>query len=532
MRRVDHGGAADDSDMRSMRNIKRVSFDEAHLKDKDKLDGRTIAVVRDNPMLARAFRRKRDEIIGSNYRMSCKPLWRMIPGFDEKYAREFGRMVSMLWQADVESTDMWLDARGQKTHTQILQQGLNTFKNTGEIFAVYPWREGIGEFATRVMTIDPGRVRTPTDLPKTNKENVVSGFSLSGDGYAWKAYIHDDLVHGSSRFDKKPGRKKKWKAILRKIDGGNRPQWVHIYDDEFPGCTRGRNSFSSALRFTNMLTTFQRNVLRTAAIQARHAAFLRSKFPEQAMAGLKSNAEIIEDALDSIEAFYPEEGVKVDGSVIGHLMPNDDLVEMRPNQPIDTFPEFESAMNRHLSAGADMGYSEYTGDYRAASYSTARQEDVKASYSNEALQGNIINKFADFNATNWMEEQCSNGRIPIRGLRTSRQRLQFFRKYKAFLANFCWHGTANKHIDPVKSVVAENIEINEIGTRLLSSSLNENHNMDLEDWAEEKSFERQLLIDSGLEHLIKDDNSTDDGSAQGGTGRINIAGQMAAQAVE
>lgn len=502
MLHVSHGGASDSPDMRNFQP-RRVSFDDAHLKEKDKLDARTIATTRDWPMLARANRRKRDEIIGGgdSYRMECRPVWRALPEpFNQKYAEEWGRSVDRLFKADCESPDCWLDAEGQKTHTQILQQGLGTFRGTGEIFALYQWEPGAGEFSTRVKTLDPGLIRDPDDIK--NNDNIKGGFELKSSGYAFKAFVHDHLKNKACPPTGRQSDKNKYKALLRKVDGGHRTQWVHIYDDEFPGCTRGRNGFSSALTFVNMMSSYERNVLRAAAVQARHVAFIKSKYPERAFDQYKTTEERVLGALEEIDTFYGEDAIKIDGSVIPHLMPDDEFQDFRPTQPINTFAEFQSSMNLHLAAGADMGYGEYTGDLRNSSYSTARQEDTKAESTNEAIQGNIVNRFADFNAINWLEEQVSSGRVPIKGLNTSRQRLRFFRKYKAFLCNFKWSGARKKHIDPVKTAVSENILINEVGSRLMTDHLAESYNMPIEEWIDRKKLENDMMKDAGLDYLI------------------------------
>ena len=109
MLHVSHGGASDSPDMRNFQP-RRVSSDDAHLKEKDKLDARTIATTRDWPMLARANRRKRDEIIGGgdSYRMECRPVWRALPEpFTQKYAEEWGRQVSIMGNDTIQLEVTW-----------------------------------------------------------------------------------------------------------------------------------------------------------------------------------------------------------------------------------------------------------------------------------------------------------------------------------------------------------------------------------------------------------------------------------------
>jgi len=377
---------------------------------------------------------------------------------------------------------------------------------------IYQFDTENGPFATRVMTIDPGRVRTPKEFEGVKRrETVTAGFAHNASGYKYKMYVHDDLPDKEIRYEMNTvNKKKRWKAILRKIDSGHRTQWAHIYDDEFPGCTRGRNGYSAAIRFTAQLATFEKNVMRAAALQARHIGFLKTKYPEKAMENLMTPEQGVLSALEMVKSFYGEDsdGINVDDAVIGHLMPWDEYEESKPTQPISTFEEFESAILRHLSAGADQGYAEFTGDYRRASYSSTRQEDIKAQTSNDSLKANVVDVFADNNATNWMEENISSGRIPIRGLNTSRDRLRFFRRYKPYLANFCWYGTPNKNIDPVKTAVANNIELNKTGGMLLSEHLNKGYNVSFEDWLDEKSEEIRKLKENGLEHLVGDTGST------------------------
>lgn len=497
---ADHGGATTGNDLRNW-VPRRISWDDALLKEKDILDARTISAARDWPMLMRAIRRKRDEIIGGGdtYRMDCRPVWRALPEpFDEEYAYEWGGMVSRTFKALCDSSDCWLDAQGQKTHTQILEQAYMTWRQTGDVVGVYSWDDKNGPFATRLLLCDPGRVRDPDDKPKD--ELLRGGFALSRQGYAYKCYLHDHLK--SHRIH--PNERNKYQTLLRKIDGGQRTQWVHIFDDEFPGATRGRNAFTPALTFINMLSSFERNVLRSAAIQARHAAFIQSKYPERDREMYTPQEKTLE-YLKMIDTFYHESPLKVDGSVIPHLMPDTEYKESKPSQPINNYPEFTGAMNLHLAAGADMGYGEYTGDTAQASYSTLRQEETKARTTNEAIQANIVNRLADHNGINVVEELVSKGIIPIKGMRTSRQRLSFFRRYKHFLCNFVWFGAREKHIDPVKSAVSENILMKEVGSRLMRDHLGTQYNLPMEEWIDAKKRETNQLRDAGLEHLITSD---------------------------
>lgn len=498
---ADHGGAQLGKDLRNW-IPRRVSWDDALIKEKDILDARTISAARDWPMLSRAIRRKRDEIIGGGgtYRMDCRPVWRALPApFNEEYAYEWGQNVARTFRALCDSSDCWLDAQGRKTHTQILQQAYMSWRQTGDVVGVFSYDKNSGPFGTRLLLVDPGRVRNPSKTP--DDEHVKFGFALSGNGYPYKMYLHHHLKGYRPTSQQKSRNANEYVALLRKIDGGQRTQWVHIFDDEFPGATRGRNAFQSALPFVNMLSSFERNVLRSAAIQARHAAFVQSKFPERDRAHYDP-AESTASYLKMIDAYYQESPLKIDGSVIPHLMPDTEYKEFKPSQPINQFPEFQGAMNLHLAAGADMGYGEYSGDTKQASYSTLRQEETKARTTNDAMQANIVNRLADVTAINVVEEFVSKGIIDIKGMRTGRQRLNFFRKYKNFLCNFVWFGATDKHIDPVKSAVAANIRINEIGSLLMRDHLGTEYNMPMEEWIDAKARETQQLRDSGLDHLI------------------------------
>lgn len=529
-----HGGADQLSQEMAGWNPPRVSFDEAHLREKDKIDARTISSARDYPLVSNAFRRRIHRIIGPNYRIEVNPIAEFLPldGMNakdlEEYWLEWGYRVALLFEADTSTPD-FVDVRGQSNFTQLLAQGLMGEQSVGEITYTIPFmreqlEDGIRPFGSAMQTIDPGRVYTPPDLATTTieRERVTAGFAFNKYGYSYRMYVNDHVKQRMSRFSTTTGSKKKrtWKGVRKKVDGV--VQYVHVYDSQYAEMSRGRTHFSAGLKFTKMLHMAEQMVLRATRIQATYAAYIKTRFPEKAQQGLMDPADMVVSMMNSHKAFYDKAGVpQFDGAPLRHVMPGDELVYTQPNQPIDTFVEMQSAMLRHIAAACQMGHSTFSGDYRRASFSSVQAEALDNYQTDQWIKSNIVDQAANPYVKVWLEENIANGRIPIRGLTTSRQRRAYYRQHSTFLGNICYWGAPREHTDPIKQSVGDNLEMDDgNGARTMEMHLAQRYNMPLRQWLKKKAREKDEIIAAGLEHLIFDEDSGTDRKS----GRVRTTG--------
>lgn len=532
-----HGGADDFTKEMAGWNPPRVSFDDAHLKEKEKLDARTISSSRDYPLVANAFRRRVHRIIGPNYRVEFNPIPEFLPldGLNEKdlieYWMEWGYNTGLLFQADTQHPE-FIDARKQSNWTQLVSQMSQSESHTGEVYYTMPFLRqqliaGERPFGTAIQTVDPGRIYNPDNLSRSQLETSVNGFQYDKFGFAYASWVNDNLKKRSRMYGSHGRRDKKnpYSRVRKTVDGVT--QFVYVYDSQFPGMSRGRNQFSSGLTFTKMLMSAEQAVLRATRIHAQYAAYIQTRFPDQAAKGLMRPEEMVLSAIETHKAYYKDQNPKFAGSELGFMAPGDELVYKQPSQPVDSFPEFRNSMFTHLAAATGMGYSTFSGDFRRASFSSVQAEHMDNRQSDEYIKANIIDASAFPYVKVWMEENISNGRLPIRGLTTSRQRRKYFREHSSFLANVCFWGAPNNNIDPVKQAVSDNLEMDGgNGSRTREMHLAQRYNMPFKEWVRKKAREKESIEDAGLEYLLDEDKDVSNSS-----GRVRPVGNSLIPAI-
>ena len=526
-----HGGADQTTAELANWNPPRVSFDDSHLREKDQLDARTISSSRDYPLVANAFRRRIHRIIGPNYRVEFNPISEFLPidGLEgenlAEYWMDFAYNAEMMFQADNQHPE-FVDIRRQSNFTQLIAQMCSTENHTGEALYTMPFmRRGVIEgkrpFGTTIQTIDPARVYNPSGLSASAQERTTAGFEFDRNGYAHAMYVNDELKRSQyGRYSSpKKQRSKPWDRVRKQVDGTT--QFVFVYDSQFPGMSRGRNHFSSALNFTRMLHMAEQMVLRATRIQAQYAAYIKTQFPDVAAKGLYAPEDMILASMQGHKAFYKGNMPKFAGEEVKFVMPGDEFVYTQPNQPIETFPDFRNSMFTHIAAGAQMGYSTFSGDYLRASFASVQAERLDNYQTDQYIKANIIDAAASPYVKVWLEENISNGRLPIRGLSTSRQRRKYFRDHSSFLANFCFWGAPRESTDPVKQAVADNLEMDGgSGSKTRQHHLNQRYNMSIREWTRKKKREREMMLEAGLDYLVEES-----GDISNSSGRVRTQGE-------
>lgn len=538
-----HGGADEFSKEMSTWNPPRISFDDAHLAEKDKLDARTISSSRDYPLVASAFKKRVHRIIGPNYRVEFNPIPEFLPlaGMNEddliEYWMEWGYNAGLLFQADTQHPE-YIDARKQSNWTQLVAQMSQSESHVGEVFYTMPFLRkqlmaGERPFGTAIQTIDPGRLYNPDNLSRSQLETSVNGFQYDKYGFAYSSWVNDNLKKRSRTSNNHGIREKRnpYSRVRKAVDGVT--QFVYVYDSQFPGMSRGRNNFSSGLTFTKMLMSAEQAVLRATRIHAQYAAYIQTRFPEHAAKGLMSPEQMVLSAMKTHQHYYKGDMPKFAGSELGFMAPGDELVYKTPSQPVDSFPEFRNSMFTHLAAAVGMGYSTFSGDFRRASFSSVQAEVMDNRQSDDYIKANIIDPSAFPYVRVWMEENISNGRLPIRGLKTSRQRRKYFKDHSSFLANVCFWGAAQNNIDPVKQAVSDNLEMDGgNGSRTREMHLAQRYNIPFKEWVRKKAREKTAIEKAGLEYLLDEDNEVSNSSGRVRPVGKQITTQMIAETIK
>lgn len=457
------GGDVSSNQMKGWRP-ELADADEALLPEKELIDARVRDAGRNWPMLSGTTRQERATVIGSRVRLSSKPIYQAL-NLSIDWAHEFAKTVEILWMRDMEDPECWCDAAGKQTFSGLMGLGFMSYMANGEACAKIEYLEKPDRRSvkTALNMVDPIRLATPRNKQKT--EHIRSGIESNRFGsptHYWIASRKRTLSHyfSSSLLS---DRDVTFSRHKRSTDWG-RPNFVHVYDKELPGQTRGCPAFSSALRKMRMLDTFQDAALDAAVRDAMFALWVESDFPNIFQAFTSPNAaqnlgEVEDHLMSEKEEFYGENPLKFNGSNVPHLRPGEEIKTNQAAHPNGNYSGFVEAVLRDISRSIELDYAAFTGDYTKANYSGLRAGFLQTWYSRYYKRDLIFTGLGTPILTAWMEEKIADGELsmPIRG--GISKHLDYFYKHRRALTNSRFYGPGQKHIDPVKGVKAAREEM-------------------------------------------------------------------------
>jgi len=440
----DHQGARMDRELRTW-NPRLSSADAALLPDYRRLVARAQDVARNHGMMSGGIRIHLDNIIGAGLRLSAKPDYRAL-GQSAEWATEWSRNVEAQWRLWADDIDRYCDAGRRLSFAGMLGQAYRSYLTVGDITASAEWLpDRGGKYATAIQMIASPRLSNPNSRMDT--DTLRGGIELDQMGGATAYYIRTAL-QSDSRFGSNT---QKWRRVARETSWG-RTQFIHIFDQEEPGQTRGKSGFAAILARSKMLDRFQSTSLETAIVNAMYAAVIESDFDPQSVAQAMGQ-EPVTDYLKNVADFHESQPVTLDGVKIPHLFPGENLRFTAASHPSPSFAEFERAMLRHLSSGLNISYEELARDYSQTNYSGARaalEQSWKFFYGRRQLIGGA---FANQVYALWLEEAMDNGDVDRPSGTPD------FYDAKTAWVRCRWIGPRKGHIDPLKESKADALEM-------------------------------------------------------------------------
>jgi len=411
------------------------SADADLLPDLATLVARTRDLIRNNGLASGAVQTHLDHVIGSGLRLSAKPDWRAL-GLDADWAAEWSRDVEAkhrLWAYDV---DKYSDAARRLTQAGRLGQAYRSYLSAGEILATAEWLPDRGSrYATAIQMVLPDRLSNPGDGMDTAR--LRGGVELDANGapvahHIRRAHRSDARYFGARAWE--------WRRVPRETPWG-RAQVIHIFDQEYPGQTRGKTGFTSILKRTKKLDRFEDVALEAAVINAMYAAVVESDLAS-AMDAIGGGD--VSEYVQQVAAFNKGAPLEFDGVKIPHLFPGEKLTLTQPGQPTDTFAPFEDAFLSHLAAGTNLSKEQLTHSYKDTNYSGARAGLEQAWRFFQGRRDLIGGEYATQEYALWLEEAIDKGDVEIP------QGAPDFYEAKTAWVRCQWIGPPKGNIDPLK----------------------------------------------------------------------------------
>lgn len=477
---------------------------------KEEADGRAADMIMNDGYARGAIQTHMDGIVGSQYRLNSKIVWRAIPGATEAWAKETQRIIEERFGLIAESQACYLDASGMNTFTGMIRLAVASFVISGEVLATSEWDKSAGRpCKTCFQMVSPSRLRNPDW--ETDTKNLRRGVKVDARGKPLGYYIM--RTHPYSFY---------WDAdayahpLIPATKPWGRPQVFHVIEQLFPDQHRGIADMVAALKKMKMTKHFQEVTLQNAVINATYAAAIESEAPTPemivAMGGdLGGYEQAVGAWLSGLTKYLAgAENITLDGgAMIPHLYPGTKLNMKTLGTPGGVGTDFEDSLLRHVAVSLNLNREEFLRDYRGMSYASARLSDSKTVRFMDARKKMVADRVANGFFGNWLEEEVNAGTIPMPN--GAGPDLFYAPLVKEAMSRCSWIGSGRGQIDELKETQAAIMRI-KAGLSTYEKEI-ARFGDDYRDVFEQAALEQGLIKERGL---LFDLSSSKGNTGQGG----------------
>lgn len=466
---------------------------------------RVIDSIQNSGWLAGAVRKSIAATIGTGLRLAAKPDPRVFGG-DQAAANDWARGVERDFEGWAESP-LECDAAGTHNLAKLSDAALRSDWAYGEYLGLVPWiRRPASVTRTKLQLIPAHRL-----MQDGNGVDLFQGVRVDRDGMpiAYRLRLTQPIVDPGQVIE------------VARFDAAGRPRVFHQFNGEV-GTFRGISAFTPALRVVRQLDQLQDATLTAALIQAIFAATVQSTAPTQdILQALQSDNEqaatqgiggSFDDYLGAKSAFYGDSRIDAMGGLgrITHLFPGETLDFKRSETPNRTYEPFAKFLLHEIASSIGISYSEMTGDYSGATYSSVRMETSVLWPVTLWRRTQVAAPLYQVAYQCWLEEMIDAGKIGFPG------GLEAFVAQRAGACRAGWRGPPKPQADDLKYAKAVEILFN-LGLISAEQACAE-LGSDWEDLFEQQKRERDMRSKLGLPDPLvskRDVNSGDQEKAAG-----------------
>jgi lambda family phage portal protein len=404
------------------------------------IQARVSDLVRNDGWASSAVSRYVTEMVGSGWRLSAKPVARVL-GLTPEEAEDVADQIESHWA--VYAAPGHLDADAERTHpvSGLIGLAMRQMIEAGEAFGVVTAREDNAQALTCLHLIDSDRVANP--LGRRDDATLRDGVELDDFGAPVAYHVRkahpSDLARIADAFT--------FERVPRRTADG-RPVMLHAFQPMRPGDRRGVSRFASIVRKLRQITQFDDVELQAATLNAVMAAFVTSPFdPEAAAESLTPAAGADYNASRAAWA----EGNPVDlgeGVRIASLYAGEQVTTLKPEHPNANFAPFVNAALRNIASAVGLTYEQMTMDWSQVNYSSARAALLVIYRAFDADRDGFAGRFMQPWYMAWLEEMVETGRIILPAGAPS------FAEAPHAWAHAEWVGPGRGWVDPLKEAQA------------------------------------------------------------------------------
>jgi lambda family phage portal protein len=408
-------GAARDGAVLKWWKPRLASADRDYLPERANIVSRIRDLARNDTAVAAAKNRRVSSAVGAGWQLVADVDGAAL-GLDDAAVEALNTQIETQWRAYAAGHTFECDAQRQLTFGGLMRTVAASWFVDGEAFAHLPWSPGepCATWSTRLDVIDNDRVSNPNNAQDTDL--LRAGVELDPLTRAPIAY------HVRSRNPADVGLESTtaiWTRVERWTPWG-RPNFLHVFDRERPGQTRGISKLVSALSKLKSLQKFHEatienailNALMLGAIKSNAGPAAASKSFEDSKEGVAS-LTALEDARQQI---YDGNTVDLGGGVQLPVLPlGDELQLFTQARDVGSFEAFVRTVLRAVASAAGITYEELNMDYSSTNYSSARAAMLISWSETLALQTLLRDQFAQPFYVAWLEEAVETARIELPG---------------------------------------------------------------------------------------------------------------------
>lgn len=415
------------------------SIDAAILPELDTINARADDLSLNHGIVQGGIQFHIDNIVGSEFRLSYKPLWKRL-GLKEENARAFAKDVESAWSEYADDPECYIDAERQRTFTMLIRESIGTHTRLSESMLLCDWINRPGAlYNTAFKLLSPKRVSNPDGM---ESPRIKAGIEVDRHGAAIAYHVRE---RDNSSYN---GYGHKWRRIARANRWG-RTQFIHAFEPIEGGQLRGANKFISIMEQVQMLSKLQKTEIQNAVINAMYAAVIESELDSQTAFNVIGGGETqgLENYMALMADYHKGAKIRMNGVKIPHLVPGEKLNLLRSANASKNFVDLEGAILRYTASGFGMGYEQLARDYSKTNYSSARASMLETWKMIMGKRKLIAGKIASLMFSCWFEEALHSKKLSL-----PKSRSNDFYQFRRAWTNCSWIGQGRLAIDGLKEV--------------------------------------------------------------------------------
>lgn len=360
-----------------------------------------------------AIRTKVDNVVGpTGLQLAAMPDFRAL-GKSREWAEEWSTDVESKFRPWAETVEC--DAAGLQNLAGLCRTTFQGALLNGSGLLLPLWLpRPRSKYSTRLQVIESDRLSNP--FGRIDGPNLRGG--VAQDDFGRPLGIWVQKSHPGDLFFGLGAHLGEWEYIPAETPWG-RKRFIHAFDIERAGQSRGKPDFSTVLTRFKMLDHYERTEVQAAVAQAMVTTFIETPMGDQAVQEMLGGGDL-KGVQAYVDARSQQPTVKLRGAAAIPLYPGEKISAFEPTRPNAVYGTFVENVLRHIAAGLDLPLELLTKDFTKTTYTSARAMLMEAwrffMGRRKWLSDQVCTPIYEL----WLEERVNAGEIEAPGFYENR----------------------------------------------------------------------------------------------------------------